>query len=322
MELVEYSTQKVEFRELTNGLDFPEGPIALPDGSLLVVEIRGKTLTRVSASGELSVVAQLEGGPNGAAMGPDGHCYICNSGGWYHRQFNGLYYVSGQAPESGWIERVDLASGSTERLYTECEGRFLRSPNDLVFDRTGGFYFTDSGKADHYHRDVTAIYYARPDGSSIVEVARPLLTPNGIGLSPDERILYVAETHTRRLLAFSLLSPGVIDAVAWPESINGGRALAGLPDRFALDSLAIDCEGNICVAALIDGGIWEISPDGKRRTHYPLPDPYSTNICFGGEDLQTAFVTLSGSGRLISFRWPRPGLPLNFLNTSAATESQ
>ena len=79
-----------DLRVVTDALRFPEGPVALPDGSVLVVEIAGQALTRVYPDGRLEVVAELEGGPNGAAMGPDGWCYVCNSGGWlYTHEANG-----------------------------------------------------------------------------------------------------------------------------------------------------------------------------------------------------------------------------------------
>ena len=90
----------------------------------------------------------------------------------------------------------------------------LKGPNDIVFDRNGGFYFTDLGKTRHRDRDQGGVYYAKADGSRIVEVAHPILTPNGIGLSPDERTLYVAETEGGRLWAFDIAAPGVIDAAA------------------------------------------------------------------------------------------------------------
>ena len=78
--------------------------------------------------------------------------------------------------------------------------------------------------------------------------------------------------------------------------------------------MAVDSAGNICVATLLNAGITIISPDGQVIRHVPTDDPFTTNICFGGENLQTAFITLSSSGRLVSTAWDTPGLPLNFLN--------
>jgi gluconolactonase len=77
-----------------------------------------------------------------------------------------------------------------------------------------------------------------------------------------------------------------------------------------LDSLAVDGEGWVCVGTLVNGGITAISPDGATVEHTALPDPLVTNICFGGPDLRTAYATLSATGQLVSFEWPRPGLRL------------
>ncbi len=296
---------------LTDRLRFPEGPVALADGSVLVVEIAGQALTRVHPDGRLDIVAELEGGPNGAALGPDGWCYICNSGGWlYAEEANGWRRPRGQSETPGWIERAHLATGRVERLYTRCGEVELQAPNDLVFDRNGGFYFTDHGKRRPRTMGVTSVFYARSDGSGIVEAVTGLVTPNGVGLSADEGTLYVAETIPRRLWAFSLRAPGEIASEPWP-SPNGGRLVAGLPDNNYLDSLALDAAGNICVASFNRCGIWTISPDGGTRDFLPLDDFYATNIAFGGPDLSTAYVTLSSTGRLVALSWPQAGQILN-----------
>lgn len=299
------------FRVVTDALRFPEGPIALRDGSVIVVEIEGQALTRVHPDGRCEVIAELEGGPNGAAVGPDGWVYVCNSGGWRYTTTHGLRRPCGQSPRPGWIERVHPATGQVERLYERCDDVALRAPNDIVFDRSGGFYFTDHGKRADRVRDVTGVYYARADRHEIVETASGMVTPNGVGLSADERTLYVAETLPRRLWAFDLEGPGRIQVHGWP-SPSGGRLIAGLPDASYLDSLAVDAAGNVCVASFDQCGIWEIAPDGTSRRFIPLADFYATNVCFGGPGLRTAFVTLSSTGRLVAFDWPRPGQPLAF----------
>jgi len=139
-----------------------------------------------------------------------------------------------------------------------------------------------------------------------------MFTANGVGLSPGEEWLYVAETQTGRIWRFELDGPGSIKRRPWP-SPHGGSLLTTLPDYGLCDSLAVDAEGNICLATLMRGGITIISPDGVQIAHIPLPDRYVTNLCFGGPELRTAYVTLSQSGRLIAMEWPQPGLPLNFL---------
>lgn len=294
---------------ITQGLAFPEGPVALSDGAVLVVEIQRGTLTRVAEDGTQSIVAELGGGPNGAALGPDGHCYICNNGGFeWHKGRDGRVFP-GEQPANytgGRIERVDLKTGAVETLYEACNGERLKGPNDLVFDQTGGFWFTDHGKTSPRTRDRTGVFYAAADGSRIEEVIFPMEAPNGIGLSPDEKTLYVAETPTGRLWAYAIASPGALD-VDIPR-----RMLAQRPDFHMFDSLAVDASGNVCVATLITGGITSHSPDGSAVEFFAMPDVLTTNIAFGGEDLQTAYITLSSTGKLIKATWPTPGLRLNF----------
>lgn len=301
-------------RVITSGLAFPEGPIAMPDGSFVLVEIARGTLTRVSADGEIEVIADLGGGPNGAAIGPDGYCYVCNNGGGEYYEEDGVWRFVDEQPadySGGRIERVNLESGEAEVLYDGCDGHRLTGPNDIVFDAEGGLWFTDFGQTRKRERDLGGVYYAQPDGSSIVEAVYPVETPNGIGLSPDEKTLYVAESITCRMFAFDVTAPGELALNPdWPF----GRLLASLPGLRMPDSLAVEADGTVSVASFTAGGITSISADGERIEYLPLPDPQTTNICFGGESLQTAYVTLSGNGQLVAIDWPRPGLPLNFLN--------
>ncbi len=305
----------MELREITTGLRFPEGPIALPDGSFLVVEIERGTLTRVAADGGREVVATPGGGPNGAAIGPDGKCYLCNNGGFeWHEDDEGLRPVLQAKDYSGGrIERVDLHTGEVEVLYTHAGGIALKGPNDMVFDSHGGLWFTDLGKVRVHDQDRGRVFYAKTDGSECREVIYPMVMPNGIGLSADETRLYVAETEPCRLWEFEITAPGEVRKEPWP-SPHGGRLVAGPGGYQRFDSLALDADGNVCVATLINGGITVISPDGARVEHIPMPDRYTTNICFGGPELRTAFITLSMSGRLVATEWPRPGLALQYLN--------
>ncbi len=301
---------------VADGLMFPEGPIALPDGDVLLVEIAAGRLTRVAPDGTKRIVATPGGGPNGAAIGPDGKCYLCNNGGLKFVERDGRRYPVGQPDDysGGRIERVDLDTGAVETLYVACDGHPLKAPNDIVFDRTGGFWFTDHGKQRRRDRDVTGVYYAAADGSRIVEAIFPSEGPNGIGLSPAEDEVYVAETMTGRVWAYELAGPGQLKQAKTPMRGDRGRLVAGLPGHQLFDSLAVDGAGNICVATIHNGGITVISPDGARIEHVATPDPITTNICFGGPDLRTAYITLSSMGQLVSMTWPRPGLPLNFLN--------
>ena len=306
-----------ELREIASGLRFPEGPVALPDGDVLVCEIAAGRITRIAPDGARTVAAETGGGPNGAALGPDGRLWVCNNGGmeWFDR--DGKLFPIGCARdyEGGSIQRIDLETGAVETVWRDCESEPLKGPNDLVFDRTGGLWFTDNGKERGRSRDVTGLFYAPADGGPVREAVWPLHAPNGVGLSPEEDRVYVAETETARLIAFDLETPGVI-AGSDGRTVRGhrGRCIHGAPGLQFFDSLAVDADGHICVATIHNGGITVTPPDDGAVVHVPMPDPVTTNIAFGGEGLRTAYITLSMSGRLVSTEWDRPGLPLNFLN--------
>jgi gluconolactonase len=305
-----------DIRTVATGLRFPEGPVAMDDGSVLVVEIQGKALVRVLPNGDKRVVAELRGGPNGAAIGPDGRCYICNNGGFsFH--VSGDKTLPGIAPPDyagGWIEAVDLNTGKSEVLYRSCGDIPLRGPNDLVFDQDGGFWFSDCGKVMARQRDRGAVFYARTDGSFIKQVIFPMDGPNGVGLSPDDRTLYVAESWSGRVWSFEITGPGQVRRMVGPVPWERGRLLIGLGGYSVLVSLAIVGAGNVCVADIPYGGITVISPQGRVIEQHAMPDIFVTNICFGGPELRTAYITLSSAGTLVSMQWPRPGLPLHWLN--------
>lgn len=299
--------------EIASGLRFPEGPIAMADGSIVLVEMFRQRLTRVHPDGSTETIAEIPGGPNGAAVGPDGAIYVCNNGGSFREvDLGGITLPGGFDAENyigGSVQRVDPQDGSVTDLYTQCDGRSFRGPNDLVMDGHGGFWFTDHGIRDTSSRtaDLTGIYYAHADGSGVTEAVFPTDSPNGIGLSPDNSMLYWAETLTGRVWQRGVASPGQLEPA---NPLDLSAVLYGLPGYQFLDSLAVDGEGWVCVATIFNGGITAISPDGSQVEHHATGDLVTTNICFGGDDLRTAYVTCSSTGRLVSFEWPRPGLRL------------
>lgn len=297
------------YEVIATGLEFPEGPVVMPDGSIILVEIKRGTITRVDPdNGSIDVVARPGGGPNGAAIGPDGALYVCNNGGFEWGENRGLTVPGLVADDysSGRIERIDLETGAVEVVYADVDGVPLKGPNDLMFDSTGGFWFTDHGKMRARTRDRGGLYYGKADGSSVREISFPLDGPNGVGLSPEEDRVYVAETHQGSILYWELDGPG--ELAGSPH----GRFLARPAGRKLFDSLAMDAEGNVSVATIQTGGISTFTPDGEELDFFAVEDPLCTNICFGGADMKTAFITLSGTGKLIRSDWPRPGLVLPY----------
>lgn len=298
---------------VASGLRFPEGPVAMEDGSVILVEIEAGRITRVKPDGTTQTVAEPGGGPNGLAVGPDGKLYCCNNGGFDWVRGDGMLAPHGIAPDysGGRIERIDIETGAVEVLYKSGDhGCTLRGPNDIVFDAHGGFWFTDHGKQDFSTRchDIVGIFYAKTDGSHLEEVIFPSNNPNGIGLSPDGNTLYAAETYTCRLMKFNIVAPGKVDDAAGP----GGPGIPVYrPAGYKFfDSLGMEECGNICVATIGECGISVISPEGELVEFVATDDIFTTNICWGGADRKTAYITLSGTGRLAKMDWARPGLKL------------
>ena len=299
-------------REIVSGLKFPEGPVALDDGSLIVVEIAAGRITRIKTDGRKQILATPGGGPNGLAIGPGGALFVCNNGGSFEFHKRDGLLIPGQAPPShvgGRIERVDPATGRIEMLYAECEGRRLIAPNDLVFDSAGGFWFTDHGVTTGEGRSHGALYYAKADGSKITRILRELVTPNGVGLSPDGKTVYYAETFTGRLWSLPLTAPGKPGTVA---GFTPGEFVNTYPGLAYFDSLGVQADGGVCVATLLSGGIATFWAGKKKVRLTAIDDPLVTNICWGGKAMKTAYVTASGTGKLLAIDWPQPGLRLAY----------
>ena len=283
----------------------------MADGSIVLVEIARGTLTRVW-NGRTEVIADLGGGPNGAALGPDGAVYVCNNGGFEWRVVNGLRVPGRAAADytTGRIERVDLATGRFERLYESFDGERLGGPNDIVFDRSGGFWFTDLGKSFARQRDHSGLYYARPDGSHLHRAVYPAISFNGVGLSPDERRRLLQRHATRRSSGRST-SPS---PASWRRSSRSGSAAASSARCPAISCSTVSRWKRTATSARRRSSTAAspiFAPDGSFE-HVAFPDPMTTNICFGGADMRDAYITLSGTGKLVKARWPRPGCSLNF----------
>lgn len=305
----------MDIQLVAEGLEFPEGPIAMNDGSVILTEIKGQRLTRIHPDGRKETVVETGGGPNGAAIGPDGAIYITNNGGSFTWPEQDGLTIPGPTPPShtgGYIQRYDLATGELTTLYSECDGRPFVGPNDLVFDKQGGFWFTDHAKSTHDHREWGSLHYATIDGNHISTQIHQIMAPNGVGLSPDEKTVYYAETLSGRLYAAPIKKPGQL---AKGQGVLPGGAYVGQTPGYAFyDSLAVQANGDVCVATIFQGGITTISPNGKAKltSLMQFGDLLVTNIAFGGKNMKTAYITLSGSGKLISMPWAQAGLRLNF----------
>jgi len=303
----------LELTELCSGLGFPEGPVAMNDGSLLFVDIKEQTLARLGTDGKVSVVAEIPGGPNGVAIGPDGAAYVCNNGGVYSFVPHGPDNITVPAPyrpnyEGGSVHRVDLSTGAVTQLFNSYEGERLIAPDDIVFDAEGGFWFTDTGIEDDKSTRYGGLYYAKIDGKTLIKAAT-IPMPNGVGLSPDGGTVYVSDTVYGRLWAMEITGRGQVK----PGPIPGmpGDVVQTLPRYQWLDSLKVEESGRICVGTIFNGGITVFTPKGETE-HVMVPDLFTTNLCFGGDDMRDMWITASSTGKIYKTRWPRPGLKLNF----------
>lgn len=327
------SELKLDLEEVASGLGFPEGPVAMNDGSVLFVDIKEKTLNRLMPDKTVEKVVDLSGGPNGVAIGPDGAAYICNNGGVYAwpkidpeappgsgktpdpaRLITIPDPLHAQDYEGGSIQRVDLKTKKVTTLYCKFEGKCLVAPNDIVFDEENdGFWFTDSGRLHETSSEFGAVYFATINGKCLKRAAI-VPTANGIGLSPppkdkkEPRRLFVSDTSFGRLWELEITGPGQVKP---GQPGIPGKVVQTLPKLQWLDSLKVEEDGRVCVGTLLTGGITIFSEDGETQRVF-VPDPFTTNLCFGGSDMRDVWITASSTGRIYKTRWPRPGLKLAY----------
>ncbi|HEX3365435.1 SMP-30/gluconolactonase/LRE family protein [Phenylobacterium sp.] len=285
---------------MASGLHFPEAPVVMNDGSVLFVQIEAKQVSRLKPDGTVTLVAQLDGGPNGLAVGPDKALYVANDGGRFSFNKRGAFNYPGAVPPDhigGSIQQIDLRTGKAITLYDSCDGKRLVAPDDLVFDHHGGMWISDYGKV----KGDAGIYYARADGKGIRQAKGGMNAPNGIGLSPDGKQLHVSEG--RQLWTFDIKAPGELG----PSTSYPNAAHANLRERSVADSLKVLADGRVCVCTLIAGGISIFDATGGTE-FIQFDDPMTTNLAFGGADMRDTWVTSSGLSRIVKVRWPYPGL--------------
>jgi gluconolactonase len=268
-------TPALPWRIVAEGLKFPEGPIAMRDGALLFVEIERRTVSRLTPAGKVEVAAQLDGGPNGLAVGPDGAGFTAG----------------------GKIQRLDVKSGRVTTVYDSVEGRPIVAADDLVFDRHGGMWISDIAVKP----GEGAILYAPAPGKPLVVARGGLNGPNGIGVSPDGRLLHVS--MGQNLHAFDIDGPGKLSTRSYPKD----GLQAPLWQGSYADSLKLQADGKVCVCSLLrPGGIGVVDRAGHTE-FLGFPDRWVCNLAFGGGDMRDAWIMLSGLGQIAKVRWPAPG---------------
>lgn len=286
---------------VAEGLRFPEGPVVMKDGSVLFVQIESKEISRLTPGGKVEQVAQLDGGPNSLCVGPDGAVYIANNGGRFTFTVRNGFNSPGAPPPGfaggGKIQRLDLKTGKVTTVYDTLDGHPLVAPDDLIFDRKGGLWITELGLRPR----TGAIYYAPRLGQPLTVARAGMTGPNGIGVSPDGKLLHVS--MGQNLYGFDIDGPGQLSTRTYaPDGVQGP-----LHENSGADSLKIQADGKVAVCSLFrPGGITVIDRAGKAE-FLGFPDRFVCNLAFGGKDMRDCWLMLSGLGKIAKVRWPTPG---------------
>ena len=273
---------KVEF--IKEGFEGTEGPIVAPDGSLLFTETRANRVTRIAPDNTISTFLENTNGANGLAFNKDGD----------------LIAVQVVDTQVGVI----YPEARKKVLVKDYEGQKFQRPNDLVLAKNGGVYFTDSGPnqgPENKEPSRTAVYYISPEGKT-QRVADGIERPNGIQLSRDEKILYVANTGGEHVLAYDVKKDGTLGARR-----NFAKLAAGLQKNetgvltSGADGLAVDEQDRLYVTS--NSGIEVFDKTGKALGVIPIPHK-PQNIAFAGKDKKTLYVVGRGAAYKIAVQTP------------------
>ena len=277
--------------EAATELVFTEGPAYHRDGSVFFTDIANNRIMRLNpGADEAHTFLQPSGRANGLMFDPHGFLVACEG-----NEKGGL---GGRR-----LVRIDIVSRKRTVIADRFEGKRFNSLNDLCINKRGQVYFTDpyyGPDRDQLELDVEGVYRVNSDGTELVRVLGKgqISRPNGIGLSPDEKTLYVVDNHpiipVRKLWAFPLDGDGNI-AGDGKELYDWGTGRGG-------DGLSIDQQGNVYVTGGADrkypnqdtsnpAGVYVISPEGELRGIIKVPEDMVTNCCFGGADLKTLYIT-------------------------------
>lgn len=271
---------------IKDGFSGTEGPIALPDGNFAFTETQGNRITRIAPDGSISTLLENSNGSNGLAINPEGE----------------VYAVQVKEPQVGIV----YPAHSARVLAARYEGAPFGRPNDIVLDRKGGVYFTDSGVNPPAPGTAPApqpaekpakpaVYHISNEGA-LTRLAADIERPNGIQLSPDEKILYVANTFGEYVLAYDILGDGKVGPRRNFAKLEGFRKTETGATSGA-DGLAVDAEGRVYVAST--AGIQVFSNKGEALGVIALPKA-PQNIAFAGPGKKTLYAVGRGAAYRIA----------------------
>jgi len=278
---------KVEI--VKTGLMGTEGPVALPDGSVVFCEPAGSRIGKLDAAGNYSVFVEQSYAAGGLGLDPKGRL------------------VAAEDAEGHTGVGIIYPKGSEAMLADTYDGKPLLRPNDLVISTKGGIYFTDpgvnplAGGAAAQTPDPNAlpyaVYYISPEGKLTRVVVgsdrpNPIWRPNGIQLSPDEKILYVNDSYGEYILAFDIQPDGTVRN---RRNFAKYAKVDMLPNGVASsqsDGLIVDSEGRLYTCGL--GGVQVFSPKGEYLGTIPISVQHPQNLVFAGPDKKTLYVVGAG----------------------------
>lgn len=254
-----------KLEKLSGGFEFTEGPAADADGNVYFTDQPNDRILRWGADGKLSTFLQPCGRSNGLCFDAKGNLWAC-------------------ADEKNELWRIDPA-GKIEVVVKDYKGKLLNGPNDVWLRPDGGIYFTDPYYKRPYwkrgpkEQDVEGVYFVTPDHKGLIRVADDLQQPNGIIGTPDGKTLYVADIKAGRTYAYAIQDDG---------TLKDKRLFCELGS----DGMTIDADGNVY---LTGKGVTVFGKAGKKVEQIDVPEPWTANVCFGGKDKKTLFITASKS---------------------------
>jgi gluconolactonase len=249
--------------KLAGEFDFTEGPASDAQGNVFFTDQPNDRIMKWSVDGELSTYMQPCGRSNGLCFDSQGFLWTC-------------------ADEKNQLWRIDPEKNVTV-LVDAYQGKLLNGPNDIWIRPDGGAYFTDPFyKREYWDRgpieqDCEGVYYLAPDHKKLVRVVDDLVQPNGIIGTPDGKTLYVTDIRARKTYSYTIQADGTLtDKTLFCE--------------MGSDGMTIDDQGNLY---LTGKGVTVFDKSGKQVEHIAVDERWTANVCFGGKDMRSLFITAS-----------------------------